>query len=1462
MLVKAFRLFVSSTFVDFAQEREILQGTVFPALDAYCAAKGYQFLALDMRWGINEEAHLDQRTADICLGEVHAAKGYPAPNFLIMIGNRYGWVPLPFAIAHDEFEAVVAWLEGQNQQQAALALRTLYQLDDNHLVSRSLSPVEPDGGLLISAYTLRSREDEVPELKPAEVWARLEAQLRGALQGAADQLLRLGQIDAAAHEKYFLSVTEQEIIHGLPSYSERHSAGEKTLEAIAFIREIAGSASGTPGLIRRTIAFLRSRVGSSSVRRERFPSGIEYARRLEELKSGIRRALPNDSIITARAVIDEGGKLDAAYLAHFTSAVKRKLEAAIDRHIAQVSAIELTPDFALQSERDEHQAFAELKRKIFAGRENNLSTIVSYIAGADDHPLILYGPSGGGKSALMARAIGDAEDVSDVPVIYRFIGASAASSDFRSLFVSLVEDLAAHGMAQKPDEFEQDANKFTAQIKAILSSLAKPVVIFIDALDQLRKPYRTGWLPERLPTTVKLVLSVLDDKAYKTDSGIHLNLRKRFAPEAFVEIEPLEPMHGREILTALEKEAQRQLGRGQRNYIIGQFEKAGASPLYLRTAFEIARTWRSTVTAGKEPHVLAETTPAIIAQLIGNLADVHHHERVLVTRTLGYLAAAREGLSVKELTEVLARDQGVMQAISSEKHGARTAKLPPSVWVRLNRQLAPFLIEKRIDEQPLLQFFHRQVAHVAREQHYEPAKAALHGALAEYFDCRVTRPDREDIKSANAGISIYDKRSLSELPYQLHSAQNTFRLDQILMSPGWMQQKLVALGPQALVADYEQFGRGQIQGLIGRTLRLITAICTRDPRQLLPQLIGRLITCTEPSATDFLLRARHLIDKPAMLTRLPSLTPPGIETARLEGHTGEVRAIVALPDGRLASGSADNTIRLWDVATGEETARLAGHTGEIRAMVVMPDGRLASGSADTTIRLWDAATDSETAQFAGHGGPVIALTVLIDGRLASGSDDRTIRLWDVATGAETDCLLGHGDSVNALAALADGRLASGSSDRTIRLWNVKAGVETARLERGAGEVMELALGGVPISGILALAIRADCRLISGWDYLIRQWDVERGTETASPLTHQDVVRTLAVLPDGRLASGSEDRTIRIWDPDTGAETARLSGHGSSVNGLAVLADGRLASGSSDHTIRLWDVIAAGESAQVAADGDAVNALTLLPGGRIASGSGSRWGGKIRLWDVNSGAEVAQFNASGSGLNALELLPDGHLASCSDGRITELWDLKSGASNGNLQYHDDGIKALVMLPDGRLASGSRDCTIRLWDLKTRAETARFAGHRSPFLALAMLADGRLASGSEDGIIRLWDLRTGTETGFLDVQGSSIIALKALSDGRLASGSDDGTIRIWDVKAGAETKQLTGHRRSITALAVLADGRLASGSDDRTIRLWDVKCGTETTRLEVDASVSSVIALPGARIVAGDRLGRLHWLEIED
>jgi WD40 repeat protein len=166
-------------------------------------------------------------------------------------------------------------------------------------------------------------------------------------------------------------------------------------------------------------------------------------------------------------------------------------------------------------------------------------------------------------------------------------------------------------------------------------------------------------------------------------------------------------------------------------------------------------------------------------------------------------------------------------------------------------------------------------------------------------------------------------------------------------------------------------------------------------------------------------------------------------------------------------------------------------------------------------------------------------------------------------------------------------------------------------------------------------------------------------------------------------------------------------------------------------------------------------------------------------------------------------------------------------------------------------------IRLWNAKTGTEIRRLVGHMGSVRTLCALRDGRLASGSDDNTIRLWDVKTGTAKVY--GHPSSVRALSVLPDGRLASAVNN-TIILLEVKTGAETARLEGHSDSVLTLCALPDGRLASGSDDNTIRLWDVKTGAETARLETDAPIHSLIALSNDRLVAGDALGRLHWLEV--
>lgn len=195
MINKTFRLFISSTFNDFIDEREILNGQVLDTVDAYCQQRGYNFQLIDLRWGIAEESSLSQKTLSICLDEVRRCRTLsPKPNFLLMVGERYGWIPIPSSIKKAEFDLLLA--QCAEEEQDFVCQWYLY-----------------DANTIGGEYYLRGREGV---FVAGDMWVPVEDRLCIILTNAA---VKAG-LDEKNMLRYTASATEHEILEGFLANDE------------------------------------------------------------------------------------------------------------------------------------------------------------------------------------------------------------------------------------------------------------------------------------------------------------------------------------------------------------------------------------------------------------------------------------------------------------------------------------------------------------------------------------------------------------------------------------------------------------------------------------------------------------------------------------------------------------------------------------------------------------------------------------------------------------------------------------------------------------------------------------------------------------------------------------------------------------------------------------------------------------------------------------------------------------------------------------------------------------------------------------------------------------------------------------------------------------------------------------------------------------------------------------------
>jgi competence ComEA-like helix-hairpin-helix protein len=548
----------------------------------------------------------------------------------------------------------------------------------------------------------------------------------------------------------------------------------------------------------------------------------------------------------------------------------------------------------------------------------------------------------------------------------------------------------------------------------------------------------------------------------------------------------------------------------------------------------------------------------------------------------------------------------------------------------------------------------------------------------------------------------------------------------------------------------------------------------------------------------------------------------------LAGHTAGVLSVVFSADGKiLVSSSADKTVILWNVATGQPIRRLNINVSTY-AVAFSPDGKMLAGSSDGAIYLWNVATGEVIGQLSTKYSSQVTTIIAFspDGKtLATGDNNSTITLWDIASrqmiGQPFTEQTDSSWAIWSIAFSPDGKtLASGNQFGTLILWDVATHRPIRQpLITNSAEIYSVVFS--PNGEELAAGFS---------DGTVGLWNLATHQMISQPLDGKNgALWSIAFSPSGEiLASGSSEGVIHLWNVAIREPLAlALTGPSETISSISFSPDNlMLASGSYDGTITLWSIkehYPIGEAAR-AGTGLASN-VVFSPNGKILTYAS--YDNTITLWSLENHKLIGQLHPEG-GVYKLSFSSDGKTLASWSYQFIEFWNI------ANLQALAPPLKigfsnVTTLSPDHKTFALSDDETITLWNTITRQPIARFSAENPESLAFS--PDGAiLASGNLDGTIILWDIasrqiiRQLRTKNFYDV-----VSLAFSPDGKILAFSGCGQrwepcpqdeIILWSLTNGQPIGRPFASQFWAWELTFNHDGKILASVSENGITLWDV------------------------------------------
>ncbi|WP_243292264.1 WD40 repeat domain-containing protein [Bacillus sp. FJAT-47783] len=313
------------------------------------------------------------------------------------------------------------------------------------------------------------------------------------------------------------------------------------------------------------------------------------------------------------------------------------------------------------------------------------------------------------------------------------------------------------------------------------------------------------------------------------------------------------------------------------------------------------------------------------------------------------------------------------------------------------------------------------------------------------------------------------------------------------------------------------------------------------------------------------------------------------------------------PEGdKIISGSFDGHFRIFDVISKTEIVTPEAKTHGINNIDVLYSGKIATGSDDNLVRIWDMKTGEQIEEYQGHDSLVQSVKWAPNGEyLASTSYDETIILWDVKNKKAKNKYLGHEGIVNTVSWCFDSsKFATGGYDKKLRIWGLEDGL-LFESQPHAGAIK--AVDWHKSTNLIAVGSN---------DGMVHVWNPETNLLIKSIKAHDQLINQISWSPDGKfIVSVSRDKSVRISDIEKESCSVLVSdAHRKSIKSVAWSTDGSMiATGSYDNESKIWSVKTGELITTIKEHHGGVSSLSFIPGcQKFVTAS---WDGTARIWEL-------------------------------------------------------------------------------------------------------------------------------------------------------------------------------------------------------------------------------------------------------